>query len=304
MKVEEMLAQDVMRKYQRAGEIAAKVREEMKVTARVGMPIIEVCEKAEEKIRHLGGQPAFPCNVSVNEIAAHYTSPPSDEKRIPERALVKIDVGVHVDGYIADTATTVCFDPEYEDMVRTAEKALGAAVHSIRAGLSTSRLGSEIQTVIEQCGFKPISNLTGHQVGRYMIHTGKSLPNVSHFSLSKIGVGNVYAIEPFVTVKDAVGRVEDSPETYIFRLARRKPTRQAETKRLLKFIEARFKSLPFAERWLREYGSRQEYGPAFSELILSKCLMTYPVFVEASRRTIAQAEHTVYIGEDRAVVLT
>jgi len=299
-----MLAEDVLKKYQRAGKIAAKVREEMKRTTREGMPLIQICEKAEEMIRRLGGKPAFPCNVSVNEIAAHYTSPPDDKKTIPEGAIVKIDIGVHVDGYIADTAVTVCFNSEYEDMVRTADKALERAIKIIRPGLSTSQLGSEIQRVIERRGFKPISNLTGHQVGRYLIHTGKSLPNVSHFSLTKIQAGNVYAIEPFVTLRDAAGRVEDAPETYIFRFVKRRSLKHAESKRLLKFIETQFRTLPFAERWLKDYSSNQQYKPFFSDLLASKCLTAYPVFVEASRKIVAQSEHTVYIDKDGAVVLT
>jgi methionyl aminopeptidase len=299
-----MLAEDVIRKYRRAGKIAARVREEMKRTTREGMPIIQICENAEEMIRKMGGKTAFPCNVSVNEVAAHYTSPPSDEKTIPEGSVVKIDIGVHVDGYIADTATTVCFNSEYEGMVYTAERALETAVKAIHPGLSTSQLGSEIQKVIERHGFKPISNLTGHQVGRYVIHTGRSLPNVSHISSRRIQVGEVYAIEPFVTLKDAAGRVGDSPEAYIFRLVKRKPPKQVEARNLLRFIEERFRTLPFAERWLKEYGTSQQYKAAFSDLLASKCLMAYSVFVETSRKYVAQSEHTVYIDVDGPVVLT
>ncbi|MCW4019935.1 MAG: type II methionyl aminopeptidase, partial [Candidatus Bathyarchaeota archaeon] len=295
---------DAVSKYQQAGKIAAKVREEMKRTTIEGMPIIRICEKAENMIRRMGGKPAFPCNVSVNEVAAHYTSPPGDESVVPEGAIVKIDVGVHVDGYIADTATTVYFNSEYEGMVQASEAALETAVKLIRPGLSTSQLGSEIQKVIERHGFRPISNLTGHQIGRYVIHTGKSLPNVSHFSVSKIREGDVYAIEPFVTVKEATGRVENGPKAYIFRLVKRKSQRQAEAKRLLKYIEARFRTLPFAERWLREYGSRQEYRSALSDLVASKCVLVYSVFVEASRKYVAQSEHTVYVDKDGAIVLT
>jgi len=299
-----MLPEDTLEKYRRAGEIAAKVREEMKRKTREGMPIIQICEESEEKIRHMGGRPAFPCNVSVNEIAAHYTSPPGDEKQVPAGALVKIDVGVHVDGYIADTATTVCFNPEYEAMVRTAEEALETAVKIIRPGLSFSRFGSEIQKVIELHGFKPISNLTGHQVGHYMIHAGKSLPNVAHFSINKIQEGEVYAIEPFVTLKQAAGRVEDGPQSFIFRFVKRRPLKQPEAKNLLKFVETNFKTLPFAERWLKAYDTSSRHKSVFHDLISSKCLMTYPVFVEASRQYVAQAEHTVYVEKDGAVVLT
>jgi len=299
-----MLSAEVMEKYRRAGEIAAKVREEMRRTVREGMPIIEVCERAESLIVSLGGKPAFPCNVSINDVAAHYTSPPDDEGKIPENSVVKIDIGVHIDGYIADTAATICFDPNHERLVEVSEGALKMAVKIIRPGLSIARFGLEVQRFIKSRGFKPISNLTGHQVGRYLIHAGKVLPNVSQMSISKIRLGEVYAVEPFVTYPEAAGIVKNSPEAFIFRLAKRKSPKGAESRRLLKFIESNFRTLPFAERWLRNYGSRSEYRRAFSDLISGRYLMSYPVFVEASGGLVAQSEHTVVVDKDGASLLT
>ncbi|MBS7641102.1 type II methionyl aminopeptidase [Candidatus Bathyarchaeota archaeon] len=300
------LPNDVLEKYIRAGRIAARVREEMRRIVREGMPLIEICEIAEDMIRKLGGSPAFPCNVSVNEVAAHYTSPPKDTRVVPSGSLVKVDIGVHVDGYIADTATTICFNPEYENMVYAAERALEAAIKVIRPSVIISKVSSEIEAVIERYGFKPIYNLSGHEVGHYVIHAGKSIPNVSHLSIERMRPGGVYAIEPFVTLKGAAGRVEDGPEKYIFRLVKMKASlKSSEAKELLKAIETNFRTLPFAERWLnRIYGQNESYKRAFSELLSSKCLMAYPVFIEASGSPVAQAEHTVYVGEKDIIVLT
>jgi methionyl aminopeptidase len=75
-------------------------------------------------------------------------------------------------------------------------------------------------------------------------------------------------------------------------------------KQLLKYIEENFKTLPFAERWLQSVIPKEHYREAFRELLSSKCLMGYPVFVEVSRKPVAQAEHTVLIVEDGCVVLT
>ena len=298
------LDEEALEKYEEAGRIASKVRERMRGIVKEGMPIIRICEEAEETIRRMGGKPAFPCNVSVNEVAAHYTSPPRDERTVPKRSLVKIDIGVHVDGYIADTAVTVCFNPEYEDMVQTSQIALETAIRTIRPGIFTSELGSKVQSIIESRGFKPISNLTGHQIGRYMIHAGKSLPNVSHISFRKIREGEVYAIEPFVTTLKGEGRVIEGDEAHIFRFLKRKNLRLKESKKLLRFIEKNFRTLPFAERWLKNYGTMDLYKPAFMELLESKCLMAYPIFVESSGEWVAQSEHTVYIDKSGAVVLT
>lgn len=276
----------------------------MKRFVKENMPIIEVCEKAEKIIREKGGKPAFPCNVSVNEVAAHYTSPPGDEKRISENDVVKVDLGVHVDGYVTDTAFTACFNPQHRQMADAAEYALKTALDNIHGDMSVSKIGSIIENAIRNRGFKPIANLTGHSVGRYLIHAGTSIPNVSQLSLTKVKEDEVYAIEPFVTLPEAAGRVEDSPETTIFRLVKPKSVKNPYAKQLLKHIEANFKTLPFAERWLKGAVPAQKYREAFRELLTSKSVMSYPVFVEVSGKPVTQAEHTVLIRSDGCEILT
>ena len=293
-----------LEKFQRSGRILRETREAIRGFVKEDMPIIDVCEKAESLIRKKGGKPAFPCNVSINEIAAHYTSPPGDSKRIPEKSIVKIDIGAHVDGYVTDTAVTVCFDPEYDDLMRTAEVALEKAVENIGPNISTSKLGTIIETTIKSRGFKPISNLTGHQVGRYLVHAGTSLPNVTHLFSSKIKLGAVYAIEPFVTLPNAVGKVVDEEENTIFRLVKSRSQKNSHARLLLKHIEENFRTLPFAERWLQGIVPKEYHVEAFKELNSSKALMSYPIFVEASRKPVAQAEHTVLIVKEGCVVLT
>jgi len=291
-------------KFRLSGRILRETREEIKKSVHEGMPIIEICEKAESLIRKKGGKPAFPCNVSINEIAAHYTSPPDDRKRIPEKSVVKVDIGAHVDGYVTDTAVTICFNPEHESLVDTAERALEAAIKSVQPGMATGKLGATIENAIKTRGFKPISNLCGHQIGRYIIHTGTSIPNVPQLSFSKFKPGGIYAIEPFVTTANAAGRVENGDEATIFRFVKSRPLAGPHAKKLLKHVEDNFKTLPFAERWLQGIVPEENRREAFQELLKSKALMEYPVFVEASRQTVAQAEHTVLIVKDGCTVLT
>jgi methionyl aminopeptidase len=217
---------------------------------------------------------------------------------------VKIDIGVHVDGYIADTAVTVCFTPEYENLVAAAEDALDTGVRTIRPGLFTSQFGSAIQRTIESHGLRPIANLTGHQVARYLIHAGRSLPNVSHISTNRIAAGDVYAIEPFVTVRNAVGRVENGKEAYIFRFVKDKKLKGEFAKKLCDFIVDNFHTLPFAERWLQDAVPSDKHKVVFSELLSSRTIMAYPVFIEVSGKPVAQAEHTVLVTKDGCEVLT
>jgi methionyl aminopeptidase len=299
-----VIEKETLEKFRQAGKIAAEVREEMKKYVREGMLITEVCEKAEELIRKRGGKPAFPCNVSINEVAAHYTSPPNDKRTIPKGAVVKIDIGVHIDGYVADTAVTVSFNPKYTELVKTAEEALQKGIEFLKDGVSSSSFGSLIQKTVVERGFKPISNLTGHSVGRYMVHAGRSLPNVPHFLGFKLKEGDIFAVEPFVTLAEAVGKVENGKEITIFRLHKKKGLRGIHAKKLLAFIEKNFRTLPFAERWLKGVVPKQGHSTAFRELLSSKSLVSYPIFVEKSRKVVAQAEHTVLIKKNGCEILT
>jgi methionyl aminopeptidase len=296
--------EEALEKFRLSGKILRETREEMRKFVRENMPIIEVCEEAERLIHEKGGKPAFPCNVSINEVAAHYTSPPNDERRIPEKTTVKVDIGVHVDGYVTDTAFTACFNPECRSMADAAEHALKTAIDSVHSDMPVSKIGGIIEKAIKNRGFKPISNLTGHSVGRYLIHAGTSIPNVAQMSLTKLKAGEVYAIEPFVTLPEAVGRIEDGSETTIFRLVKAKSVKNPYAKELLKHIESNFRTLPFAERWLKGIVPKEQYREAFKELRASKALMGYPIFVEVSRKPVAQAEHTVLITGDTCEILT
>jgi methionyl aminopeptidase len=293
-----------LEKFRLSGRILRETREEMKSYVKENMPIINVCEKTEELIRKKGGKPAFPCNVSINEVAAHYTSPPNDKSTIPEASIVKVDLGVQVDGYVTDTAFTACFSSEARSMAATAEAALKTAIDNIHGDMALGKIGGLIETTIKNRGFKPISNLAGHSVGRYLIHAGTSIPNVSQVTISKIKAGEVYAIEPFVTLPDAIGRVDDYPQYTIYRLLKAKSIKTPAAKKLLKHIETNFLTLPFAERWLIGVVPKEQHKEAFKELLTSKSVMSYPVFVEESRKPVAQAEHTLLIKEDGCEVLT
>jgi methionyl aminopeptidase len=293
-----------LEKFRISGKILRETREEMRSYVKERMTILDICQKGEDLIRSKGGKPAFPINVSINEVAAHYTAPPDDRSTIPEGSIAKVDIGVHVDGYVTDTAFTACFNSEGKAMAATAELALKTIVENIHGDMSLGSIGSLAENTIKNRGFKPISNLTGHSVGRYLIHAGTSIPSVSGYNPNKVKANEIYAIEPFVTLPDAVARVEDNPQTTIYRFLKAKSLKSDAAKKLAKHIEVNFRTLPFAERWLIGVVSNEKYKEAFQELIRSKSIMGYPVFVEASKKPVAQAEHTLLIKENDCEVLT
>jgi len=284
----------------KAGRAASQALKSVIYKIHEGMPLIEICEQVERYIKAMGCEPAFPCNISINHVAAHYTSFLGDESTIPPRSLVKIDVGAHVDGFIADVASTVALSEDYEPLVRAAEKALETAINSIRLGVKVSTLGSLIETTIKSLGFKPIKNLSGHMLKQYTLHGEKSVPNVAVESRASMEAYEVYAIEPFVT--NGLGVVIDSPEVYIFRYLSPKKAKKAD-KEILATIWHRFKGLPFCDRWVRDL-IPQDTLPKLLELSRTGSLYGYHVLVEKGRGLVAQAEHTIIVLEDGVEVTT
>ncbi|MDC6463584.1 M24 family metallopeptidase [Nitrosopumilus sp.] len=191
--------------YVKAGKIAAEIRERVRVKDWIGKTVYEICEEVENEIIKRDAKCAFPVNASINEIAAHYTAEPNDPIVIKDTDLVKIDLGVQINGYIADTAVTVCYDPQFDGLVQAAEEALGNAMSMIKTGVKASDVGRTIESTIKQKGFKPIANLSGHSLEQYTIHAGRSIPNIWSIGGFSLSENAAYACEPFVTTEQGGG---------------------------------------------------------------------------------------------------
>ena len=189
-------------------------------------------------------------------------------------------------------------------MAATAEYALKTAIGNVHGGINLGAIGSLVETTIRNRGFKPISNLTGHSVGSYLIHAGTSIPSVSGFNPRNSKQAKSTPSNPSSLYLTPSARVDDHPQNTIYRLLKAKSTKNPAAKKLLKHIETNFHTLPFAERWIIGVVPVEQHKAAFKELLASKAIMTYPVFVEASKKPVAQAEHTVLVKEEGCEVLT
>jgi len=291
--------------YLQAGKIAAQVREGARRKYYVGSTLFEICESVEAQIRSMNGQPAFPVNTSLNEVAAHYTAEPNDATVVKDGDVLKIDIGVHVDGYIADTAVTVCYDAKYESLVKAAETALGEAVRMARANTKASDIGRVIEGTIVKFGFRPIQNLSGHSLKQYTIHAGKSIPNIWTIGSSFTLLANeAYAIEPFVTTKDGQGVVHEGKTRNIFGITSRKPVKDKEADNLLELMWTRFRTLPFALRWLTDKYEEKDLRRLVDVLAKKRNVHAYPILVEGRGKIVAQAEHTLIPTDSVVNVIT
>ncbi|GBF24336.1 methionine aminopeptidase [archaeon MnTg01] len=290
--------------YIKAGKIVAEVRENVRKKNWVGVTLEEICEEVEGEILKRGAKRAFPVNTSVNEVAAHYTAEPNDEKIVSDTDLVKIDLGAQVNGYIADTAVTVCYDSQYDNLVQAAEDALKNAVSMIKIGVKSSDVGRTIEKTVKQLGFKPIMNLSGHSLAQYTIHAGKSIPNIWSIGSFSFKGDQAYACEPFVTTDEGSGVVQEGKIKNIFALGSRKRTKNEEADRLQEYIWTNFNMLPFALRWLLKDWEEKQARELLEILMKKKVVHAYPILIERNGQRVAQAEHTFIPTENGATVTT
>lgn len=290
--------------YLKAGKIASEVREMVRVKDWVGKTVYEICEWVEDEIKKRGAKCAFPVNTSINEIAAHYTAEPNDPITIKDTDLIKIDLGAQINGHIADTAVTVCYDPQYDGLVQAAEESLANAMSMIKVGVKASDIGRTIETTIKQMGYKPIANLSGHSLEQYTIHAGKSIPNIWSIGGFSLSENSAYACEPFVTTSEGGGFVRNGQIKNIFAINSRKKTKDVEADKLLDYIWENFNMLPFALRWITKDREEKEARELLNILIKKKAVQAYPVLIEVNEQRVAQAEHTFIPNENGVTVTT
>ena len=283
-------------KHREAGEILTTVREEAVDMIDVGVSHLELAEHVEGRIRELGGKPAFPLNISIDEEAAHATPGIEDDETFGEE-MINIDIGVHVDGWIADSAITVDLSGN-DELVEASAEALNAAVEMVEPGIDTGTLGDVIGRTIEGYGYNPVVNLTGHGLGHWEQHTKPNIPNRKVPQGTTLEVGDVVAIEQFAT--DGGGKVQEGSDEEIFALEAERSIRDRQARQALDQITEEYRTLPFATRWLDV--SRPEL--ALRRLKQQDIIHGYPVLKEQAGYYVSQKEHTVIVTEDGCEVTT
>ena len=295
-----------------AGKIAKQVREFIEPLIKKDTPLLEIAEKIEDKIKELGGEPAFPTNLSINNIADHNT--PSHNDETLAHGLLKIDFGVHIDGWIADTAFSIDLENSEENkkLIQASKDALDNALSLISKGhgvggrgdavgkITLSEIGKTIQKTIESYGFSPIVNLNGHEMKQYELHAGLIIPNINDEKDILLKQG-LYAIEPFATTGN--GKVHDGKPSGIYMLTDEKTPRSQTAREVLNFIIEKYSTLPFCSRWVvKELGTKSLFG--LKQLEDNGNLHNFSQLVESQESKVAQAEHTILIEKDNVIVTT
>jgi methionyl aminopeptidase len=292
--------QEAIGKILKAGQIASQARAYALTIVKKDVPLVEIAEKVEAKIRELGGKPAFPMTLSINEIAAHDT--PSYDDTRKAHGLIKVDLGVEIDGFVADTETTVDLENSEinKNLIAAAQKALENALSIVRADTSLTKIGATIEETISKQGFVPVHNLSGHSIDQHELHSGLTIPNYNSGQTEEIGEG-LFAIEPFVT--NGRGAVRDGRPSGIYVVKKAGNVRDTFARQVLAYIAEEFVSLPFCSRWIvKKFGTRALV--ALRQIETTGIIYQYPQLIEEGKGLVAQAEHTILIRENKVTITT
>ncbi len=288
--------EDEWDKWRRAGVVAKEALALARPMIEPGTKLLDIINTVENHIRENSSGTSFPCNVSLNNIAAHYTSPLNDETVIEEGDLVTVDCGAHVDGCISDSAFTVALNPDHQDLVKASQTATKVAIRMMRPGAKLNTIGALIEDTITSAGFQPIKQLTGHQLKEYELHAEKQVPCVSGKSEVLVEEGEIYAVETFASTGS--GNISDLPNPTIYQLLPvRVPVRFKGSKQFLGIARKEYKEFPFAERWLAERMKHATLKMAIRELKKNGALYGHNILTEEKGEFVSQHEHTIIITE-------
>jgi methionyl aminopeptidase len=287
---------EILENYREAGSLASSVIRQGIREIKVGRPYLEVVEFIEDLVNQEGSGLAFPLNVSLNEDAAHDTAGFEDPRVFATGDIVKLDLGIHIDGYIADTAVTVDLGRNAL-LVEASRDALNQAIRLVRPGITTGEIGAVVQSEIEGRGYRPIANLTGHGLDRYIVHMPPNIPNIAIHGGAILKEGMVFAIEPFASTGS--GHVSEKRRIEIFQQIATKPVRLAGARQIMEAVRGRH-GMPFAKRWIPD----PKADIALMSLSRSGILHAYPVLSDIPGSLVSQHEHTVIVTEDSCIVTT
>ena len=291
---------DEPEKWKRAGRISAAALEYGISLIKKGTAVIEVCDAVDQKIVALGAKPAFPAQVSLDRVAAHYCCP-HDDTTLFDSQVAKLDCGAQVDGIPGDNAATVDLSGNNSELVKASRNALDAAIKMVKPGVKLSEIGEVIQSEITSLGFSPIRNLSGHGLDKFELHTKPTVPNFRNNDPNRLEAGQVIAIEPFATTGEGI--VIEAASAEVFMQTAHKPVRGMSARQILAEIET-YQNLPFAKRWLVKKFPPLKVELALRQLQQVDAVKGFPPLVEKAKGLVSQAEQTVLVTDSGCEALT
>ncbi|KIX08914.1 methionine aminopeptidase, type II [Rhinocladiella mackenziei CBS 650.93] len=317
---------EFLNNYRQAAEVHRQVRQWVQHTAKPGKSLNEIAEGIEDGVRallgHQGLEPGdnlkagmgFPTGLPLNNCAAHYTPNPGQKEIVLQADdVMKVDFGVHINGWIVDSAFTVAFDPVYDNLLAAVKDATNTGIKNAGIDARMSDIGSAIQEAMESyevemngktLPVKAVRNITGHDIKQYRIHGGKQIPFIKNDDHTKMEEGEVFAIETFGST--GKGYLRDDTGVYGYGKdpsAPRVPLNLASARSVLKTINEHFGTLVFCRRYLERLGLNK-YLVGLNSLVSNGILDSYAPLSDVKGSYTAQFEHTILLRPNAKEVVS
>lgn len=314
--LDRMRDDNFLKDYRQSAEIHRTVRQYAQRMIKPGMSLTEIAENIENSTRALTEHPGleegdamkggvgFPTGLNINHIAAHYSPNAGNKVVFTEKDVMKVDIGVHLNGHIVDSAFTIAFDHKYDNLLTAVKEATNTGVREAGIDVRVGDIGAAIQETMESYEIeldgktypiKSIRNLNGHDIVPYSIHGGKSVPIVKSNDQTKMEEGEVFAIETFGST--GRGYVVEDLETSHYGLtpdAPNVPLRISSARGLLSVIKKNFGTIPWCRRYLDRLG-QEKYLLGLNNLVQAGIVQAYPPLVDVKGSYTAQFEHTILL---------
>ena len=311
----------------KAAKIHKQVRQDIKDHIKPGIKLWDLCQTVENRVRELSkehgnqlnGGVAFPTGCSINNVAAHFTPNKGDNTILKETDICKLDFGVHVDGWIIDSAFTINFQPQYQPLLDASKEAVMGIIKNMGVDSKVSELGEISEEIVKSyelsIGNKtipltPMNNLTGHSIRRWNVHGGKSIPGVKNTYPDIIGENEFYAVEIFPTTGSGTSYLEGESTHFMLKNGFQKQKfRLKRTYQLLSLIQKEFSTLAFCPRFLnyidlQRKNKETNYKMCLGELFNCGIINSYPPLLDKPGSMVSQFEHTIYISNNNKIILS
>jgi methionyl aminopeptidase len=311
---------DIISSLQLSSSIHKKVRRELQSYLKPDITLLSIAQIIESKTIELSNQSksinkgiGFPASLALNDCAAHFHPNSNDNVKFTKDDIIKIDFGTEVNGWITDSAFTVYFDDKFDNLAKAVKEATYTGIKNAGIDVDIGDWAIKIQEVMESYEIelngkiypiKTIKNLYGHNIIKGIIHGGMFLPTTNMKSTLPPNYRfkeGVYAIETFGSTGDA--EVIESGESTLYMANSSKLELSKYESELSKKIKHAFKTLPFTNRYI-EIFNINNYKKELNILTNNNVINTFrPLYVNKGAYT-AQYEHTIYIGENKKIVLS
>ncbi|KNC21209.1 hypothetical protein FF38_10989 [Lucilia cuprina] len=318
-KEEKTIAEDlVVTKYKLAGEIVNRTLKAVIDLCVAGGSVRDICTKSDaliteetskvyKKEKELKKGIAFPTCLSVNNCVCHFSPSKNDPDHVlKDGDVVKIDMGAHIDGFIAVAAHTVVVGATADkkvtgrqaDVILAAYWAVQAALRLLKAGNNNYAITDAVQQISESYKCKPIEGMLSHELKQFKIDGEKTIiQNPSEAQRKEHEKCNfetheVYAIDVIVSTGEGIGREKDTKVSIYKKTDENYMLKLKTSRALLAEVKTKYGNMPFN---IRGFDEETKARMGVVECVSHKMIEPFQVLYEKPSEYVAQFKHTVLL---------